>query len=278
MKRFFRCCTIVLGAGIGLLLLAGFVLYLIGTQKLTKSYPNIPVETVNIPTDSEAVVRGKHIAIIWACTKCHGEDLSGKLIDDNVFSGTISAPNLTSGKGGIASAYTDMDWIRAIWHGVKPDGQVEILMNNYSTLSDQDLGDLLAFLKQLQPVDSSLPPLHLGVMLPVGSALGVWTPAAEKIDHNAPHPAKPAPGATIEYGQYLSAVCTECHQAKNIGVALKDWSQEDFIRAFHNGVLPNGNQLNRAMPVKNFGEMNEQEFTALWLYFHSLRPEPTPTK
>ncbi len=272
MKKFLKCCTVVLGAGVGLLLLAGFVLYAVGMQKLTRSYPDIPVETVNIPTDLDAIARGQHIAIIWACTKCHGDDLSGKLIDNSVFSGTIPASNLTSGNGGIANSYTDLDWVRAIRHGVKPNGQAEILMNNYSTMSDQDLGDLIAYLKQLPPVDSNLPKLRFGAMLPVGSALELSTPAAEVIDHNAPRPAEPLPGATIEYGQYLSAVCTECHRAKNIGVALKDWSPEDFIRAFHNGVLPNGKQLNRAMPLKTFGEMNEAELTALWLYFHSLRP------
>ncbi len=44
---------------------------------------------------------GRHIAIIWACTKCHGYDLSGRLFADDPFLGTILASNLTSGKGGI---------------------------------------------------------------------------------------------------------------------------------------------------------------------------------
>jgi len=247
-------------------------MYPSGMKKFARSYPNIQVENVPIPTDSEAVTRGKHVSIIWTCTKCHGENLGGMLLAIDPFLGTIPASNLTSGKGGVANSYTDADWVRAIRHGVKPNGQVEILMNNYSTLSDQDLGDLLTYLKQLPPVDSSQPPMRFGVMLPISSALGIWTPAAARIDHNAPRPAEPVPGATIKYGQYLSPVCTECHRAKNIGTALKDWSQDDFIRAFHNGVLPNGNQLNQAMSLKTFGEMSDAELTALWLYFHSLRP------
>jgi len=272
MKKFMKCSVIVLGGLLALTLLAGLTLYSLGQKKLTQSYPGIQVETINIPTDSDAIARGKHIAMIWACTKCHGDDLSGKLISNDSFSGTIPATNLTSGNGGIASIYTDTDWIRAIRHGIKPNGRAEILMNNYSTMSDQDLGDLLAYLKQLPPIDSDQPKMSFGVMVPLTTALGLWTPAAETIDHTAPRPAEPVPGATIEYGQYLSAVCTECHRAKNIGVALKDWSQEDFNRAFHTGILPNGKQLNRAMPLKTFGELNDTESTALWLYFHSLRP------
>ena len=274
MKNFLRCSVILFTIGIGLVLLAGLALYFTGIKKLTQTYPNLSVETVDIPTDPEAIIRGQHIAIIWSCTKCHGDDLGGQLIDNSAFSGTISAMNLTSGSSGIASRYTEADWIRAIRHGVKPNGQVEILMNNYSTMSDQDLGDLLAYLKQLPPIDSSQPAMRFGVTLPIGSALGIWTPAAERIDHNAPRPAEPVSGATVDYGQYLSAVCTECHRAKNIGIALKDWSQEDFFRAFRTGVLPNGGQLNKAMPLKTFGEMNDTELSALWLYFHSLRPMP----
>ena len=272
MKKFLKCCTVVLGAGVGLLLLAGFVLYAVGMQKLTRSYPDIPVETVNIPTDLDAIARGQHIAIIWACTKCHGDDLSGKLIDNSVFSGTIPASNLTSGNGGIASSYTDLDWVRAIQHGVKPNAQAEILMNNYSTISAQDLGALMAYLKQLPPVSSNLPEMRFGAMLPVASALGLWTPAAEKIDPNAPYPAEPVPGTTLEYGQYLSPVCTECHKAKNIGRAVEEWSQEDFIRAMQAGVLPDGKLISPAMRKKTFSELNNTELSALWLYFRSLQP------
>ena len=79
----------MLGGLIGLTLLAGLALYPIGMRKLTRTYPNIVVETVNIPTGADAVARGKHIAIIWACTKCHGEDLSGALITDDPISGDL---------------------------------------------------------------------------------------------------------------------------------------------------------------------------------------------
>lgn len=272
MKRFFRCCTVVLGAGIALILLAGVVLYFSGVKKLTKSYPNIPVEKVNVLTDADAIARGEHIAIIWGCTKCHGDDLSGTLIDNSAFSGRIAGPNLTSGNGGIASSYADTDWIRAVRHGVKSNGQVEVLMYDYSKMSDQDLGDLLAYLKQLPPVDSNQPPMRLGVMLPIGSALGIDVPAAERIDHNAPHLVSTVPSATIEYGKYLSAVCTECHQAKNIGKAVDDWGQEEFIHAFQTGTRSNGEQISRAMRTKTFSALNETELSALWLYFRSLQP------
>ncbi len=272
MKKIMKWTGIVLGGLIGLTLLAGLALYPSGMEKLTRSYPNIPVETVHIPADPDAVARGRHISIVWACAKCHGEGLSGMLLADDPILGTIPASNLTSGKGGIAKSYTDADWIRAIRHGVKPNSRVEVFMYDYySTMSDRDLGALIAYLKQIPPVDSDYPATRFGPIFAIAPAVGLFTPAAELIDHGAPRPADPMPGATIDYGRYLSALCAECH-GTSLADKLEKWKQEDFIRALQTGVLPNGKQISRAMPLKTYGEMNDMELAALWLYLQSLPP------
>jgi hypothetical protein len=276
MKRLLKWTGIVLGGLFVLLALTGLALYPIGMKKLNRTYPNLAVETVNIPTDADGVARGRHIATIWACTRCHGEGLSGRVIThDPVMGivptlGTIPASNLTSGKGGIATFYTDTDWIRAIRHGVMPDGEVEIFMYNYSTMSDQDLGDLIAYLKQIPPVDSNYPELRYGPIIPILS-VGLFPPAAEQIDHSAPRPADPTPGATVEYGGYLSTICTGCH-GNSIGDVVKKWKQEDFIRTFNTGVLPDGRGFGATMSADTFREMTNTELTALWLYFTNPKP------
>ena len=272
MKKFLKWTVIVLGGLASLVLLTGLALYPIGMKILTRSYPDTPVEMVNVPTDPDAVARGRHIAAIWACTKCHGEDLSGKLLSDDPILGTVPSSNLTSGKGGVAGAYTETDWIRAIRHGVKPDGKGEIIMYDFSTLSDQDLGDLIAYLKQIQPVDSVHPVMRLGPILPIAPAVGLLTPAAEMIDHGAPRPTDPLPGATIEYGKYLSSICLECHSSKGLTGKLQGWGKDDFIRAIQTGILPDGKQLTPAMPLKTYGQLNETELAALWLYFRDVKP------
>ena len=58
-------------------------------EVITKVYSNVTVETVNIPTDADAIARGRHVSVIWACTKCHGEDLSGKLLTNDPIDGAI---------------------------------------------------------------------------------------------------------------------------------------------------------------------------------------------
>lgn len=275
MNPIIKWIGFVLGGLIGLTFLTGLALYPIGMKKLTQTYPNIAVETVNIPADADAAVRGRHIATVWACTKCHGTDLSGTLITNDPIDGsiplmgTVPTSNLTSGEGGIAKSYTDADWVRAIRHGVKPDGQVEIMMFDYSTMSDQDLGDLIAYLKQIPPVDTNYPEIHYGPVIPIAPAIGIFAPVAESIDHNARHQTNPIPGATIEYGKYLSAICAGCH-GNSITRIVGKWDREEFILALNSGVLPDGSQLGPTMSSKTFREMNDTELAALWLYFQSL--------
>ncbi len=275
MKRFLIWGTAVFAGLIGLALLASAVLYSIGMEKLTRSYPNIPAETVNIPTDSDAVARGKHIATIWACTRCHGANLSGSLMTNDPIDGSfpilgsIPASNLTSGKGGIAKSYTNADWVRAVRHGVKSGGRVEIFMYDYSAMSDRDLGDLIAYLKQIPPVDADYQAANYGPILPIVPAIGFFTPVAELIDHNAPRSIDPVPGATKEYGQYLSALCAGCHGTNLVAPLRGQWKQADFVRAVRTGVLPNGRQIGPAMPSSIYGEMNDNELTALWVYLQN---------
>ena len=273
MNTMIKWTRIVLGGLIGLVLLAGVALYPGGKEKLTRSYPNIPVEALNIPNSPEAVARGEHIASVWGCAKCHDESLGGMLLTSDPFLGTIPASNLTSGKGGIAGSYTDVDWIRAIRHGVKPDGRVEIFMYDYYwTMSDLDLGDLIAYLKQIPPVDAEYSALHIGPVLAIAPAVGLFTPAAELIDHGAARPTDPAPGATIEYGRYLSVLCAECH-GTNLASKMGNWKQDDFVRALHTGVLPNGKLIGSTMSSKAYRELSDIELAALWLYFMEGKPE-----
>ncbi len=277
MKRILKWGVIVFVAISGLVLLASVALYSTGMEKLTRSLPNIPVETVSIPTDSDAVARGKHIATIWACAKCHGANLGGSLITSDPIDGivplfgSIPASNLTSGKGGIARSYTDADWVRAIRHGVKPNGRVEVLIYDYSAISDRDLESLIAYLKQIPPTDSGYADSNYGPLITIAVALGTFTPVAELMDHGARHMADPVPSATKEYGKYVAALCADCHGTNLVPPLQGNWKQEEFVRAVRTGALPNGKQIGPAMPSSTYGEMNDTELTALGLYLQNAR-------
>lgn len=277
MKKALKWTGLVFGGLTGLALLAGLVLYAIGVQKLTRTYPDVAVETVTVPADPGAVARGEHVAIVWGCTRCHGTDLGGMPIRRDPIAGmipmlgTIPAANLTSGKGGVATTYTAADWVRAIRQGIKPNNLIAIFMvDYYSTMSDQDLGDLIAYLEQILPVDRERAAMRLGPLIPIAAAVGLFAPAAERIEPGAPRPAAPAPDATQAYGRYLSVLCTRCH-GDSIARVVRKWKQADFIRALHTGVLPDGQPFGPTMSSKTFREMTDMELTALWLYFSDAK-------
>jgi mono/diheme cytochrome c family protein len=211
---------------------------------------------------------------------------------------TLAFPNLTPGAGGVGATNTDEDWVRAIRHGVGHDGRGLILMPSrvWYYLSDDDLADIIAYLKSLPPVDNEVPKTELGPLGRVMMTLGQLPPEATApdvtvIDHNGSRPVAPQPGVTPEYGKYLTRPCTLCHGinfngqiiridaeylAPNLtpGGELQFWSEEDFATTLRTGVTPGGKQLKSAMPWKYFGQMTDDELKAVWLYLQSLPALP----
>jgi mono/diheme cytochrome c family protein len=290
LKKVLKWIGIIVGGLVGLLALAFVVLYFIGGVKVNKKY-EVRVETVSIPTDADAVQRGKHIATIYICTRCHTENLGGQL--SFVVPGMVSipTPNLTSGAGGVGSFYTDEDWVRAIRHGVGYDGRALFIMpsKTFHYLNDEDLSALIAYLKSLPPVDNELPGRRIELLGRLMMAVGMFPPLpVDQIDHTGPRPVAPEPGVTAAYGEYLSRTCTECHgdnlngapfgppgqevPTPNLtpGGELASWSEEDFFKTMRTGVTPYGRQLDEEMPWKYFGQMSDEELRAMWLYLQSL--------
>jgi mono/diheme cytochrome c family protein len=277
--------------------IAGTTVFALSQARLTHAYV-LPAEKVAIPTQTAAIARGHHLAVISGCIDCHGQNLSGRMFFESVMIGRFVAPNLTQGKGGTGGRFSDEDWVHAIRHGVRPDGKPLLVMpsKQYYALSDADLGALIAYLKTVPPVDNELPS---STVSPMGRALMLVMRdlpllSAERIDHSAARPPPPAIGVTVEYGKYLAVRCTGCHgenlsggkipgtppdwpPALNLtpypGAALAQWSEAQFVSTLRTGVTPRGNQFDtKYMPWKVLGQMTDDEMTALWLYLKSLPP------
>src|SRR6185436_13040863 len=120
MNRVFRIVGIVLGSLLGIVLVAGVILFLIGNARLNKVY-DFPASDIAVPREEAVIEYGKH-RVETLCMGCHGEDLSGV---ENWFSagplGTIDSANLTAGKGGVGGEFTTEDYVRAIRHGIGQD-------------------------------------------------------------------------------------------------------------------------------------------------------------
>jgi len=297
--RVIRWIGIGLGGLIGLVLVAAAALYLIAGGRIDKTY-TIPAETIAIPSDQASIDRGRHLATaIGKCVDCHGGNFGGTIFLDVTAPPLFRAvaPNLTRGQGGLGGQLSDADFARAIRHGVGPDGKALLVMpaDDYSTMSDADLGALIAYIRSLPPVDSQLPPSEIRPLGRILLAAGQLPPfAAEMIDHNARRDAAPPVGVTPEYGRYLAMTggCTGCHgpglsggaipgvppdfpRAQNITpTGIGGWTEEDFFRALRQGKRPDGSSLDPFMPWMATRQMTDDEIKALLAYLRTVPPRP----
>lgn len=187
-----------------------------GARRLARTHPVPVIPTLELPTDSASLARGEHVARALAnCVECHAGDFGGRIYLDGGPLGMVVGPSLTSGRGGVAARLEPEDWVRAIRHGLTREGRSLIVMPSETLvhLGEEDLGALIAFLRQAPPVDRELPPTRLrllGKAMVLAGKLPILV--AEKTPELALAPSVP-PGPTPEFGRYLADVsgCRGCH-------------------------------------------------------------------
>lgn len=293
MKTFLKWLGILVGGIVGLALigLLGYYLYWLSQARRTI---DVEVVTFEIPTDEASIARGEILVDIVRCTECHDGDLSGAVWTNQLLTGTFGPSNLTPGENGIAH-YTDEDYIRAIRHGLGPDGKPLIYMpsNFYVDLNQEDLGDIIAYLKSLPPSSEPGPPNGRSGPLLWNFVLGnpQGLPAVKMIDHEAVAeiPIGPDPSDTLAYGEYLALPCRSCHGPDFAGVPqlerllvpspnitpynIGHWTEEQFFTAMREGIVPDGSYIPQAlMPWDAIGRLTDEELHAIWVYLRSLPP------
>ncbi len=295
MRTVLQWLARVVAAVIVLLVVALVSAYGLSERRMAKVYridPPVP----QVPTDAAAIERGKHLAAIRGCKDCHGSDLGGAtFIDDPLFA-RLSGTNLTP--GGAGGKLSDEDRVRAIMHGVGPNGHSLLFMpaQEFSHLSDGDLGDLLAYLHSVPAVKRTQPVNRVGPLARMLFLAGkVPLLPAEIVDHTAKRTAAPSPGPTAAYGAYLASACAGCHgktfsgghipgtppdwpDAANLTPdpsGLANWSEADFTRALREGVARGGRAIKTDyMPVRVTKHLTGDEISALYAYLRSLPRKP----
>jgi hypothetical protein len=160
-------------------------------------------------------------------------------------------------------------------------------LNHYNELSDEDLGAIIAYLKNMPTVDNEVK-LKLGPLARIISLVEPEFLPARLIDHDAVRSPSPARAITAEYGEYLTFMCTLCHDEQLSGGTVQgesdapkssnltlltraQWSEEDFIKVMRTGVTRSGRQLDpEFMPWDHLANMTDDELKAVWLYLTSL--------
>jgi mono/diheme cytochrome c family protein len=284
---------IVLASLAGILALAMIVVYAISARRISKTY-SFDDPPLNVPTDAASIVKGQHfVQAIGKCANCHGDNLAGKVVFNDKIMGRLYSANLTRGKGGIGSSFTDRDYVRAIRHGVATDGRPLLFMptDAFYYMNDEDLANTIAYLKTIPAVDAVLPAKRVGPLARVlYLSTGFPLVPSERVPHAGPRPPVVAAGGTREYGDYLATTggCKSCHLqdlsggvpvAKNLLSAditpagIGKWTEADFAKALHDGIRPDGRILSAVMPWPYTRFMTDDEIHALWLYVHSVAPK-----
>lgn len=297
VRKLLRGIALVGGAVVALALVAGCVIYLV-SQRHIDQHLTVAGHQPKVPTDSAGLARGLHVATALSkCAECHGYDLGGTDFINVPIVAHLYAKNLTRGEGGIGGQMSDLDWERAIRHGVASDGRKLIFMpsQEFQHLNDDDLGALIAYLKSVPPVNRSWPQSSVGPIARVLYLKGDLPLLPAEIVNHAAAPAAAVPSApTLEFGRYVTLIggCKGCHgdnlSGGPIPGAPPDWrppanitpkgighyTEADFFRALRDGVRPPGTPIDTVyMPVRWTRLMTDDEIRAVFMFLKTVPPK-----
>jgi cytochrome c553 len=278
MKRLLRWIGIALGSVVGLCIVAYAVVYVLSERILRRTYP-VPAVAISIPTDRAAITEGQRLATIRGCFGCHGKEAEGVLMFDEPMIGRIVAPNLTAA----VRQYSDAQIAGIVREGVRPDGHSMIVMpaEVFASLTDEDLGRIIAFLKSLPPVAGPGPGISVGPLGRIGLVTGKFKMEAQLIADAVPPPE--ATNQEAVFGRYLArTICAECHGTDLRGASNPDFSSPDlrivaayspeaFTELMRTGVALGGRKLGvmGARARNNLSHLTEAEIAALYSYLHA---------
>lgn len=297
-------------------LLIVVVLGLVAAYAVTR--PAALKQDVLVPRTPD-LANGETMFHIGGCASCHatvnGGDrlkLGGGLSLRTAF-GTFKVPNIsTDTKAGIG-AWSELSFINAMLKGVGPNGQhlfPSFPYTSYQRMKIEDVRDLFAYLKTLEPDARSSEPHQLQFPFNIRRLVGFW-----KFLYFDGRPSTPDPVRDAAYnrGAYLvegPGHCAECHSSRNIFGAIRtdqrfaggpgptgegwapnltphqdglaDWSVAELEYFLASGLTPQGFSVEGDMMqvIANTAKLAASDRLAMAVYLKSLpaRPGKAPAK
>lgn len=259
---------------------------------------------------ADAIARGKYIFALAGGCGCHTPkdgpvNAGGRPLKTpyGTFYGTNITPDPATGIG----SWTDRQVIDVIRLGVRPDGSVMSPVMPYpafNEMSEQDVTDLVAYLRTLPAVARPNQPHQLSVPF-AGLGMRAWR---WFFFRSAPAPAH-APIAGIERGRYISehiAHCQECHTPRTMTGTLDrtrdlagnadgidgeissnltpdaetgigKWAEEEIVALLQTGFKPNFDNVQGLMALVvdgiaegGYKDMMQEDATAIAQYLKSV--------
>lgn len=265
----------------------------LGERKMQRS---VDVRVVPVPFTREpaALRQGKYLFESRGCGECHGMDGRGKVMIDAPNGIHVRAPGIAPGPGSPVAAYAESDWVRAIRHGIDPQGRALLIMpsEDYNRMNDGDFAALVAYTRSLPPGPGAPATIRLPAFMKALYGAGAMQDAASKIDHRLPPAAAVPVAASVEHGAYVANMCIGCHGALFTGGKIPgappDWppasnltpgaggvmtpydTWEKLAAMMRTGKRPDGSEVSKVMPFGSLAHFNDTDMQAMHAFLRTL--------
>ena len=248
---------------------------------------------------TELVARGKYVFATAGGCACHtppdavGLNAGGMKFD--LFIGVVYSRNITPDPQTGIGAWTDAQVTNAIRRGERPDGSKLFPIHPYKYLgniADDEIEALVAYLKSVTPIKSSVPARSLKIPVP-----SLTIPIASKV----------APRDGLARGAYLAGGaghCTDCHTPRRFDFSPDDakflaggpgpqrsraanitphgetgigrWTEAQIARFLRTGVKPSGHEAFSLMKTviigtsAGFKDLTEADAAAIARYLKTV--------
>jgi mono/diheme cytochrome c family protein len=262
---------------------------------------------------------GKYFYYVGGCASCHAAPASDKCEDPKYKDaqkpvggrclktgfGVFYVPNITPDTQTGLGAWSSDDFIKAMTKGTSPQGKNYYPAFPYASfqrMKRSDLLDLWAFLRSLEPVNSTVPQHELSFPYNIRSAVSVWKALYLYSQPFTPDVTK---SEQVNRGAYLvegPGHCGECHTPRSAlggmitsrklsggpapegsgfipnltphATGIGSWSEKDISYALLTGFKPDGDVMGGAMTSvqQNMTHLTPEDRDAVAAYLKSIPP------
>ena len=260
-------------------------------------------------------VKGETIFNAAGCSSCHATPnqpdrmrLGGGLAIPSPF-GTFYAPNISTDPNDGIGRWSEADFVTAVTKGVSPGGThyfPAFPYTSYAHATVQDVRDLFAYLKTLQPVSGRVRDHDLPFPFNIRRNIGIWKLLFMDGGVFMPDQSRPTQWNRGAYLVNSFGHCAECHSPRNLlgGIissqrfaggpnpegegwvpnitrkGIGDWSEKDISYFLETGQMPDGDSAGGAMArvIRNTSQLSSGDREAIADYVKSLPPIEGPPR
>jgi len=268
-----------LGGLLALLLVAAAAVFVLSESKLRKRYDAEAERLPPTPASAAGIAEAARMAKVHGCSSCHGEGLTGHVMDIPAFVARVVAPNIPE----IAARASDQQLAAAIRQGIGHDGRALYIMPSpqYSRFTDAETAALIAWIRTLPRgggVSGKMSPGPMGRLELAGGGFESSRDLVATYRQQVPLTL-----AGFEKGRHIAATgCAECHgpalygqenafgPAPDLRVAA-GYDLDQFKTLLRHGVTPGGKPLGIMADVAKEGltHLTDAEIAALHAYLQA---------